>query len=169
MGLRPAKCYRKIERPWTRQSQRKPKKGFVKGVPESKIHRFEVGDKNFPLVMFLVAKSPVQIRHNALEAARVNANKVLETNIGKIGYFLKIRVYPHHVMRENPLATGAGADRFQTGMRQAFGKPIGMAAQIKSGQKIIEVRGPEGKESILRSALKRAASKLPVTCDIVKA
>ncbi|MBI4170413.1 MAG: 50S ribosomal protein L16, partial [Candidatus Aenigmarchaeota archaeon] len=31
------------------------------------------------------------------------------------------------MLRENALATGAGADRFQSGMRQSFGKPVGTA------------------------------------------
>ena len=171
MGIRPAKCYRKIERPYTRQSKRRPKKGFVKGVPGSKIHRFEVGDNKtkFPVRMFLVAKAPAQVRHNALEAARVNANKPLNDEIGKAGYFLKVRVYPHHVMRENPLATGAGADRFQTGMRKAFGRPIGVAAQVRKGQKIIEVRAGAGKQKLVRKALKRALTKMPMSCEVVSA
>ena len=169
MGIRPAKCYRKLERPYTRQSKRKPKKGFVKGVPGSKIHRFEVGNNkgNFPVVMFLVAKAPVQIRHNALEAARVNANKILNDAVGKADYFLKLRVFPHHVLRENPIASGAGADRFQTGMRKSFGRPLGTAAQVRKGQKIFEARAGAGKESLVKTALKRAARKMPIPCDIV--
>ncbi|MFH1445583.1 MAG: 50S ribosomal protein L16 [Nanoarchaeota archaeon] len=169
MGIRPARCYKKMERPYTRQSRRKPKKGFVKGVPGSKIHRFEVGDNkgNFPVKMFLVAKKPAQVRHNALEAARVSANKPLNDGLGKTGYFLKVRVFPHHVMRENPLASGAGADRFQTGMRKAFGRPIGTAARVKTGQKIIEARVNAGKEALLKKALKRASLKMPMPCDVV--
>ncbi|MBU0898696.1 MAG: 50S ribosomal protein L16 [Nanoarchaeota archaeon] len=171
MGIRPARCYKKLERPYTRQSRRKPKKGFVKGVPGSKIHRFEVGNSkgDFPVVMYVVAKAPVQIRHNALESARINANKTLNDEFGKTGYFLKVRVFPHHVMRENPLASGAGADRFQTGMRKAFGRPIGTAAQVKAGQKIIEARVGKGQEKIIRKALKKAAAKLPVPCNIESA
>jgi large subunit ribosomal protein L10e len=157
-----------LERPYTRQSQKKPKKGFVKGVPGSKIHRFEVGDSKggFPVRIFLVAKEPAQVRHNALEAARVSANKPLNDALGKGGYFLKVRVFPHHVLRENPIATGAGADRFQTGMRKSFGRPVGTAAQIRAGQKIIEARVGAGKEALVKKALKRAASKMPMPCDV---
>ncbi len=169
MGLRPARCYRGIERPYTRQSSKKPRKGYVKGVPESKIHKFETGDakKAWPVRLFLVATTPVQIRHNALEAARVAASKELEKQCGIDGYFLKILVFPHHVLRENALATGAGADRFQTGMRQSFGNPIGTAAQVRPGQHLIEVRVNTEKVGAAKEALKIASSKLPTPCNIM--
>jgi large subunit ribosomal protein L10e len=169
MGLRPAKCYKKLERPYTRQSRRKPRKGYVKGVPDSKIHKFEMGDSErvFKLSVKLVSEQGVQIRHNALEAARVAANKYLDRTVSKEGYFLKVLIYPHHVLRENTLATGAGADRFQTGMRKSFGKPIGTAARVRPGQNLMEVRLDPSKQKFARDALKRAAAKFPSTCRIV--
>ena len=48
-----------------------------------------------------------------------------------MGYFFQLRIYPHHILRENPLAAGAGADRMSTGMKCAFGKPISVAARVK--------------------------------------
>jgi len=64
--LRPAKCYRKLERPYTRQSRKKPRKGYVKGVPDPKIRKFEMGDakKKFSLKAKLISSNGVQIRHN---------------------------------------------------------------------------------------------------------
>lgn len=169
MALRPAKCYRKIERPYTRQSKKRPKKGYVKGVPYPKITKFEIGNarKKFSGNASLVSEGAAQIRHNALEASRVSMNKVLTDSLGEEGYFLKILIYPHHVMRENPLATGAGADRYQTGMRRSFGKPIGLAARVKERQRLMEVRFNRGKEASVKRALKIASSKLPVKCRIV--
>lgn len=169
MGLRPAKCYRKMERPYTRQSRKKPKKGYVKGVPDIKIHRFEMGNRNkeFQKKLSLVSGMNMQIRHNALEAARNAAHKVLVTGVGEEGYFMKILVYPFHVMRENPLATGAGADRYQTGMRQSFGKPIGLAARVKKKQSIIRVWIDGGGESVAKKALQTASYKLPGKCRVV--
>ena len=169
MSLRPGRCYKKPKRPYTRISQRRPRKSYVKGVPGSKIVKFEVGNPkgDFPQTLTLVSKERVQIRHNALEAARTNANKYLNKNLGKDGYFLKVLIYPHQVMRENPIATGAGADRLQEGMRRSFGKPIGFAAIVKKGQKLITVKVPEGKEDIAREALKRASYKVPCSCQIV--
>ena len=166
MALRPARCYRKLERPYTRISRSKPRKGYVKGVPALKIHRFEAGnaERKFSKTLYLVGKNAVQIRHNALEAARVIATKTLAKHAGEGNYFLKVLVYPHHVLRENPLATGAGADRFQTGMRKSFGRPISTAARIRNNQKILEVRVDDEKAG--KKALKVAASKLPTPCFI---
>ncbi len=162
MGIRPAKCYRRVKKANTRFSLKNPKKSYVKGVPQSKIRRFESGNKKkaFPLIAYLVSDSDVQIRHNALEAARIAAHKVLQ-EMGDESYFLKVLVYPHHIMRENALATGAGADRFQTGMRKAFGKPLGLAAHVKSGQRLIRISLPKSKQSMARLALRRAGAKLP--------
>lgn len=167
-GLRPGRCYRKVERPYTRQSMRVPKKGYVKGIPGKKITNFEMGKKgNYDTRIFLRASRPVQIRHNALEAARVSAVKFLETKVGKgASFFLKIRIYPHHVIRENALATGAGADRFQQGMRQSFGKPIGTAAQVKATQPLIEVQVNRPNIRVAKTALKRASYKMPTPCKI---
>lgn len=37
------------------------------------------------------------------------------------------------------MATGAGADRVQSGMRNAFGKPISVEAIVKKDQRIITI------------------------------
>ena len=165
MGLRPAKCYRKLERPYTRWSKTKPRKSYVKSVPDIKIHKFQMGDekKVFTMKGFLVSNNGVQVRHNALEAARITTNRYLDKTMGKENYFLKILIYPHHIMRENTLATGAGADRFQTGMRKSFGKPIGKAARIRPGQNLIEIRFDASKQKSAKEALRRASAKFPTT------
>ena len=167
MAIRPGRCYRGWQRPYTRQSQRKPRKGYVKGVPKPKITEFELGTKGeYEHRLVLLSRRAVQIRHNSLESARIAAVQTLEKNLGKGStYFLKIRVYPHHVLRENALATGAGADRFQQGMRQSFGKPIGTAARVREGQPVIEVR--TNNAEVGKLALKKASHKLPTPCRIV--
>jgi large subunit ribosomal protein L10e len=168
MALRPAKCYRGLKRPYTRQSRRKPRKGYIKGVPDKKIHRFEMGDprKAYQLRVYLVSERGVQIRHNALEAARIAVNKHLEDKIGKENFFIKVLVYPHHVMRENALATGAGADRFSEGMRRSFGKPIGLVARVRPDQRLLEVRLNRGNEGFAKDALRRASMKFPTPCRV---
>ncbi len=169
MGLRPGRCYRKLKRPYTRQSQRKPRKGYVKGVPGSKIHTFQTGTAKpeFSLTVNLVATQAAQIRHNALEAVRVAATKALTKGLGsETNFFLKILVYPHQVLRENSMATGAGADRFQSGMRLAFGRPAGTAARVRANQTILTVKVLQGKYSEVKQALKTASSKLPIPCKI---
>lgn len=166
MGLRPALCYRKLKRPYTRISRRVPKKSYVVGVPEPKIRQFQFGDSKgkFDLEIALVSERGVQIRHNALEAARINANKYLAENTTT--YFFKIVPYPYHVMRENSMATGAGADRLQTGMRQSFGAPAGFAARVRAGQTLIIARVAKDREMVAREALRRAAAKMPTPCRI---
>lgn len=169
MGLRPGRCYRKHQRPYTRQSIRVPKKGYVKGVPKPKITEFELGTKaNYDTHVYLISERPVQIRHNALESARVRAVQILEKGIGRGNtFFLKVRVYPHQVLRENALATGAGADRFQQGMRQSFGKPISTAAVVNKNQKIMEIRVNKNSIATAKTALKGAAHKLPTPCKVL--
>ncbi len=169
MGIRPGRCYRLLKRPYTRQSQKKPKKGYIKGVPGSKLVTFEMGKPkdNFTLNVSLVAERSVQIRHNSLEAARVAANKYLADSIGEENFFMKILVFPHHVLRENAMATGAGADRYQSGMRLAFGRPVGTAARVFQNQKILVVKSIPGKYSEIKKAFKVAVSKLPTPCKVV--
>lgn len=169
MALRPARCYKKVKRAYTRTSIRKPRKSYVKGVPGSRVQRFEIGDNKtvFPNVFHLVSKKQTQIRSNSLEAARVAATKYLTKKLGDKGFFLKILVYPHHVLRDNPIATGAGADRFSQGMRHSFGHPIGVAAQVRKDQRIISVFTQKNSENIVKEAFRRAATKLPCSCRVV--
>ncbi len=171
MGLRPGRCYRdKDNKPYTRVSQRRPRKSYIKGVPAIKTRDFENGDlKNkddYRIELRLAVDRDIQIRHNAIEAARMNANKYLKDNLGEKNYFLKLLVYPHHVLRENPLATGAGADRFQEGMTKAFGNPIGRAARLNKGQEFMLIRVPENNLDVARETLRRAMHKLPCSCTI---
>ncbi len=165
MGLRPARCYRQVERPYTRTAKRRVRKALVKGVPDPRIRIFDMGNtkKDYKYEVRLVAQQDVQIRHNALEAIRVFLNKKLDKAFGKDNYWLKILVYPHHVMRENALLTGAGADRLQTGMKHAFGKPIGRAAQVDRGQVVLRVRVMTDKAAEkARQILKSVTPKLPL-------
>ncbi len=169
-SLRPGRCYVDVKnKPYTRISTRRPRKSYVKGVPTSKIHQFEVGNikGDFPLAYHLVSKENVQIRSNSLEAARVIATKYLTKKLGESGFFLKILVYPHHVLRENSMATGAGADRFSQGMRRSFGRPIGQAAIVSEGQRLITVKVPANAADTVKEALRRAGTKLPASCSVV--
>lgn len=165
--LRPGKCYRRLERPYTRKSRYR-KKSFVRGVPGLRIARFEVGDTKggFEYQLDLVSDEVVQIRHNALESARLAANRYIQKKAGSKNYHLIIRSYPHHVLREHKLMAGAGADRFSSGMRRAFGKPVGTAAQVKKGSVIMSLR-VNGKDlDHGRVSLVRASKKLPCKCRV---
>lgn len=59
---------------------------------------------------------------------------------GKEGFHLRVRAHPYHVVRINKMLSCAGADRLQTGMRGAFGKPNGLVARVNIGQIILSCR-----------------------------
>jgi large subunit ribosomal protein L10e len=137
---------------------------YIHGSPALKISKFNMGDLGvqFPRMVHLASKERLQVRHNALESARVAANKVLFDKYGETGYKLSIRPYPHIILRENKMIATAGADRLQEGMRRAFGKPTGRAARIDVGQEILTVYVKEdGVETALK-ACATARTKLPM-------
>lgn len=160
-------AYRKLERPYTRKSKYKSK-NFVRGSPPSRIVRYTFGNpkKDYDYELNLRSKDDLQIRSNAIEAARQTCTRVLEKTAGKDNCFLMIRIYPHHIMRENPLATGAGADRMSTGMKRSFGKPIGVAAQVRKGQILATVKINSSHLKNGQLALKRFTYKLPCSTRI---
>ncbi|MEM1533542.1 MAG: 50S ribosomal protein L16 [Desulfurococcaceae archaeon] len=163
MPLRPGRCYRHFSGPpYTR-------KEYIPGAPPPKITKFTMGNlsNDYDYVLELTASEAGQIRHNALEAARVIANKYLSTEVGDVNFLMKVRVYPHHVLRENKMMAFAGADRLQDGMRLSFGKPIGLAARVYPGDVIIEVRVKKDAVLKAKEALRRAASKLSIPTQIV--
>ncbi len=169
MALRPGRAVRRIKRPWTRISITKPKKSYVVGVPYPKIHIFEMGSrtKEFDTTIYLTINGHFQLRENALESARIVANKYLEKSIGIDNYFMKLLVYPHQVLREHTLATGAGADRFSMGMRKAFGKPKGRAVITKDGMNLFVLKLNKNNIEHGKNALRRAITKLPSTSKIL--
>lgn len=59
---------------------------------------------------------------------------------GKEGFHLRVRAHPYHVVRINKMLSCAGADRLQTGMRGAWGKPNGTVARVNIGQILLSVR-----------------------------
>ncbi len=162
MGLRRAHCYRWDSPAYTRVSNN-PADSYITGIPGIKVTRFDMGDPNgeWNMRLDLISTENIQLRHNALEAARQTAVRHLEKMLGKKGFYFKIRVYPHHIMRENKMATGAGADRVQSGMRESFGKPVGKAARVREGQIIMSISVPADKKDIAKEALRRANAKLP--------
>lgn len=160
--LRKFVAYRKLERPYTRRSKYK-KKSFIKTTASTKIIRFCTGNprKQFPYLLHLVSKQGLQIRDNALESGRVTCNRLLESTLGTGGYFMQLRKYPFHVLRENPLAAGAGADRFSTGMQKSFGKPIGAAVRLLERNKLVTVSVNKKDIVLARKALNRFRKKIP--------
>jgi len=157
-----AKNYRAVKgQPYTRRE-------FVKGFPPPKITKFTMGDTKakFEYEAKLIALEKAQIRHNALEAARVATNRILMEKLSD-NYLLHVHPYPHIILRENKMIFGAHADRLQDGMRRSFGKPIGTAARIDPNQTIITVNVNTDGVEIAKEALRRGSAKLPIPCRII--
>ena len=68
---------------------------------------------------------------------------------GKEGFHLRVRAHPYHVVRINKMLSCAGADRLQTGMRGAWGKPNGTVARVNIGQILLSVRTRDSRKLIL--------------------
>jgi len=160
MGRRPARCYRYCKnKPY-------PKSRFCRGVPDPKVRIFDLGRKKarvdeFPLCVHMLSLEWEQISSEALEAARICANKYLVKTCGKDSFHVRIRVHPFHVLRINKMLSCAGADRLQTGMRGAYGKPLGTVARVNIGQVLMSVRAKENHKDNVIEALRRAKFKFP--------
>jgi len=157
-----ARNYRRVKGvPYTRNK-------YIHGAPLSKIVKFTMGNPsgNYNYQISLIAERRVQIRHNALEAARIAANRYFQEKLGN-NFFLRVLLFPHVVLRENKMIFGAHADRLQDGMRKAFGKPTGRAARVEPNQSIIVSYVNENGIEVAKEALKRGGAKLPTPCRIV--
>ncbi len=163
MVRKPASMYRNVtQRSFTRRK-------YMGGVPGSQVIHYDMGNKTaeFPVKITLIAKERCQLTHKSLEAARITANRTMMNTAGRTGYHIKLRVYPHEVLRENKQATGAGADRVSSGMRAAFGKNVGTAARVKAGQKIFTISVNKENFASAKDALRKAGQKLPTPIRIV--
>jgi large subunit ribosomal protein L10e len=157
MVRKPAKMYRNIsKKAYTRRE-------YMGGVPGSKIVQFEMGNlsQEFPTEVDLIVEEACQIRHSALEAARITVNRRLMKEVGRSNFHFKVRIFPHHVLRENKQATGAGADRVSEGMRLAFGKAVGTAARVDANQKVLTVYSTPQYLEKIKDALNHGGHKLP--------
>ena len=154
-------CYiRGNGQPYTR-------KKYIKGKPQIKIAKFEGGKKgDYDYSVKLLINEKIQIVHVAIESTRLAANKTLEKTTGESGYFSKLRIYPHVLLRENKMIAAAGADRLQEGMRRAFGKALSLGARVKPGQCIMEMHVKKEHVEAAKKALKGACVKLPGTPSI---
>jgi len=166
MGRRPARCYRYCKnKPY-------PRSRFCRGVPDPKIQIYDVGKKSasvdeFPLCVHLVSGEYEQLSSEALEAGRIVVNKYMTKFAGKDAFHLRVRAHPFHVLRINKMLSCAGADRLQTGMRQAFGKPTGVVTRINIGQIIFSVRSKDSNLKQVFEALRRSKFKFPGRQNII--
>lgn len=172
MGLRPGRCYSSTkDRAYTRYADTVQHKNFIGAVPGLKTRQFNMGNgmKEFDTVADLCVvcgSMGMQIRDNALESTRLMINRKLFKVLGKEEFFLKVRAYPHHILRENKQAQGAHADRIQKGMSHAFGRAIGRAVRVRDHQPIFSVLCMEENAQKARECLQMAVSRLPCGISI---
>jgi large subunit ribosomal protein L10e len=115
----------------------------------------------FPLQVMLIANDWVQVRDNALEAGRMMFSKILDEKIPN-QYYFEIKTHPHHILRNNKTAAGAGADRLSTGMKQSFGVIEGRAAMVGAGKPIFFVAcATENAARVVREVMHMAKAKIP--------
>jgi large subunit ribosomal protein L10e len=158
MGRRPSRCYR------YQKNKPYPKSRYNRGVPDSKLRIYDVGRKKaayneFPHCIHLVSGEKEQITSEALEAARIAANKYMQTKAGKDAFHMRMRVHPWHVIRINKMLSCAGADRLQQGMRQAYGKPYGRTARVDIGTILMSIRTGAANVEHAKEALRRSMFK----------
>ncbi len=166
MSDKPGSMYREIDGPaYTRRE-------YMGGIPGSKIAQHKMGDvdtdpEDYPVQISLTVEEDVQIRHGSLESARLSANRHLIKELGEKNYKMILRKFPHHVIRENKQATGAGADRVSDGMRLSFGKIVGTAARIGANERVFTVWCTPEQAPVAKDALRRAYNKIAPPCRIV--
>src|SRR6476469_11139901 len=134
---------------------------YIRGKPQIKIARFSSGlaTGEYDFKVELIVTEKLQIRHNALEAARLAANKTM-AKAGDTSFFSMLRVYPHVILRENKMIATAGADRLQEGMRRAFGKATGLAARVERNHTIYEAYVTSANLDLAKKAFRVASSKI---------
>lgn len=93
-----------------------PKSRYNRGVPDAKIRIYDLGRKrapvdDFPFCCHLVSDEYEQLSSEALEAARICANKYIVKTAGKDAFHMRVRVHPFHIIRINKMLSCAGADR----------------------------------------------------------
>lgn len=143
------------------------RKQYIKGKPQIKIAKFQSGKSGkYDYCVQLLINEKIQITHMAIESCRLAANKPVEKVAGEMGYFSRLRIYPHILLRENKMIATAGADRLQEGMRGAFGKAVSLAARVKQGQCVMEINVLKDHLEVAKKALRDACVKLPGTPTI---
>jgi large subunit ribosomal protein L10e len=189
MGLRPGRCYRntkkavkgntrggrghrsarKQKRSYTRVAVKVPRRNYIGAAPALRIRQFNMGNPKgkYNQVADLIVREGFDLRDNAIEAVRMTVNRKLVKDLGKDAFFMKVRVYPSNILRENKAAQGAGADRVSQGMSMSFGKPVGRASRLRDGQVVYSVLCTKSQKKIVKEALMRAKAKFPVDVEVV--
>jgi large subunit ribosomal protein L10e len=172
MVIKRATPFTHIRSPAYTRKSKKRELNYIKGYLPVKIQKFNMGNLDafnegkFDCYVWVKSKNNVQIRDNALESCRRQILRNLEKKVGKNNFYFKVVKYPHQVLRENKMLTGAGADRLQTGMQLAFGTPVGNAAVVKQNEPIFFVATTKEFINTVKNICNTISSKLPCSTKI---
>ncbi len=171
MARRRWKCFAVYSKKgYQKKRSRSHRREYVSGGADPNITIFDSGNRkrqDWEIRMGLMLERNRNISHFTLEAMRRNINKGLIKRIGRANFHLKVRQHPHTVYREHAMMSFAGADRLSSGMRNAFGNPVGRCARVKAGQIILEIDGLFKNFDRIVAALKNASYKLGAKSQIV--
>jgi large subunit ribosomal protein L10e len=153
--------YRKVE------GQVYTRKEYMGGIPHCRISQFDTGNvhQTYRFHYSIVAREAAQVRDQSVEAARVAVVREME-RVASNNFHFKVRKYPHNILREHKMATGAGADRISDGMRLAFGKPVGHAVRANIGDVLFTLSFRSENQDSAVEALRKAACKLPMPTSV---
>ena len=155
MTRKPARMYREIE------GQVYTRREYMGGVPVCRVTQFDTGNLRtaFPWALSLATEEAAQVRDVALESARVSAVRVLE-KAAPNEYHLKVRRFPHQILREHKMATGAGADRISdwdaTGVREGRGPRGPRRDRGRAPYHLHDGGSPRGREGSAAQGLPQA-------------
>ncbi|MEM1535397.1 MAG: 50S ribosomal protein L16 [Candidatus Pacearchaeota archaeon] len=167
MVIKKATPFTKPRSPAYTRKSKKRALNFIKGWLPPKIQKYAMGNLEaynsgkLNTLIKLVSEAAMQVRDNALEASRKQILRELDKKVGKSNYYFSIVSYPHQVLRENKVLTGAGADRLSKGMQQAFGSVVGNAALIRPGDTLFLVASTKEFINPIREILKKTFPKIP--------
>lgn len=111
-----------------------------------------------------VSDEKEQLTSEALEAARVSANKYMAKYAGKDAFHMRMRAHPFHVLRINKMLSCAGADRLQVNNTEVCPVLLSTTSKMWSKNACVVIftdfrlRGKITKQLIWLSCLRRVST-----------
>ena len=173
VGARDAAAYSKRKPLANTRHSKKQQYSYIKVVPPQKVVKFNMGNiqdfnaGKYGIKVTITSGINVQIRDLAIEAVRQSLHKDLSNFLVK-NYFLRCNIFPHNVLRNNRVFSGASkGERVQTGMTLSFGTSEGRAAVVKKGGPIFTIyfNGIQNLSKV-KSFIKKVTPKLPCATKV---
>ncbi|KAG1802209.1 uncharacterized protein HD556DRAFT_1533648 [Suillus plorans] len=119
----------------------------------------------FPFFSRLVFDEYEELSSEAAEVARICANKSVTKTSGKDSFYMRVRVYPFHIIFIDKMLSYADANRFTTRAScwytRCWGKLYDTVARVNIGEIILPICYKELNAAVTQEALRRARYKFP--------